>query len=272
MAKHRTSQISGRRKIEVDDVESAGAARTAPPRCEVLFADEACCVVNKPAGMFVQGGLFDEPSVVEHLANELSADEETFVPAYPLDMDVSGVLLLARTEAAAETFAEQFTARTLTVTYHAIVRGILLHDSGTFDNLLTSPKSGKVKVVAEHGARAITEWKVLDSFIGFALLECIPRTRVEQQIRAQLHHAEIPLAVDLVHGGADHLMLSSFKAGYRPSRRHKERPLIRRPSLHAATLAFEHPRSGETLGFEAPPPKDFRATLHQLARFGRISR
>ena len=106
--------------------------------------------------------------------------------------------------------------------------------------------------------------------MGFALLECRPRTAVPGQIRRHLAAVGMPLAVDPVFGGADELMLSSFKAGYRPSRRHGEKPLIARATLHAESVRFRHPKTGAPMRLEAPIPRDFRAALHQLDRFGRI--
>jgi 23S rRNA-/tRNA-specific pseudouridylate synthase len=129
-----------------------------------------------------------------------------------------------------------------------------------------------MKVDPEQGERAVTEWRVRDRYVGFGLLECIPRTFVPDQIRAHLEAAGMPLAVDPAYGGGKDVLLSSFKAGYRPSRRRPERPLIQRLSLHAEVLLFTHPVSGERLQFEVPPPHDLRAAIHQLGRFGRMPR
>lgn len=253
-----------------DDVEFEERGRRPKPlRCEILHEDESLFVVSKPAGMFVEGGLFDDPGVVEQLIGD---EEYAEAPeaVVPLEHDVSGVMLMARNSRTLESLQHQFDNGDASLDMLAIVRGVLLHESGVMENLVTSPKSGKVKVTSEHGDPARTEWKVRDSYVGFALLECTPRTRLEQQIRAQLTHAGLPLAVDPVHGGADSLKLSSFKPHYRPSRRHPERPLISRPTLHAWKLRFVHPDSKKSMEFDSPPPKDFKATVNQLDRFGRI--
>ncbi len=246
--------------------------RKRPLRCDILYDDARVCVVNKPAGMFTDGGLFDDASVFEQISSDPNAPDEHLSVIYPLDMDVSGVLVIARDDEAAAALQSQFDAGAMTVTFLAIVRGLVEGDDGTLSGTVSNPKSGRVKVVEHHGEPATTQWRLRDAFVGFALIECIPRTCAEQQIRAQLHDAGMPAAVDPLHGGAEYLNLSSFKSGYRPSRRHPERPLIQRTSLHATTVSFRHPSSDEALHFEAPLPKDFKATLHQLDRHGRIAK
>lgn len=252
--------------------DEEGESRPRRPKLDILYVDEDFFAIGKPAGVFFEGGLFDDPSVVESLSAEFGDESEKLAPIYSVDPDVSGVLIVARREAVRDALIDQFDAGTMTVTFLALVRGMVMSESGTLDRPVTLPKSGRVKVAPEHGQPARTDWRVRDSFVGFALLECQPRTRLEQQVRAQLHDAGLPLAVDTLHGGASKLMLSSFKAGYRRSRRRPERPLIERASLHAATVEFKHPTTGDRMRFEAAMPKDLKATLHQLNRFGRIAK
>lgn len=246
--------------------------RKKPLRCDVLYDDAHVCVVNKPAGMFTDGGLFDDASVFEQISADSGETNEHLSTVYPLEADISGVVVIARDDDAAAALRSQFDAGAMTVTFLAIVRGLVDGENGTFTGAVSNPKSGRVKVVENHGEPATTEWSLRDAFVGFALVECIPRTRAEQQIRAHLHDAGLPPAVDPLHGGAEYLNLSSFKSGYRPSRRHPERPLIQRTSLHATTVSFQHPSTGKAMHFEAPYPKDFKATLHQLDRHGRIAK
>ena len=103
-------------------------------------------------------------------------------------------------------------------------------------------------------------------------LEHIVKSSSERvdQVRLHLQAAGMPLAVDTEYGGDPALMLSSFKPDYRPSRRHEERPLIGRISLHALAIESKHPASGAPIRIEAPLPKDFRAALNQLDKHGRI--
>ncbi|MBK8267948.1 MAG: hypothetical protein IPK83_06425 [Planctomycetes bacterium] len=260
------------REIELDDTLDEGSRPAKLSRPSILHEDADFFVVSKPVGIFFRGGLFDDPSISEFLAAEYEIDEESFETVYPLDPDISGLMVVARNESTRDRLIAQFDSREMSVTYLALIRGMVMTDRGSLEKAVTLPKSGRVKVVAEHGAPARTDWRIRDSFIGFALLECTPRTRHEQQIRAHLHDAGMPLAVDVQHGGAESLKLSSFKGGYRHSRRHPERPLISRPTIHASKVEFKHPNSGKEIAVECPPPKDFKATLYQLDRFGRIGK
>lgn len=249
-----------------------GERRPRRPKLDILHTDEDFFAIDKPAGVFFEGGFLDDSSVVDLLSARFGDDPAKLFPVYSVEPDVSGVMIVARREAVRDAMIDQFDAGTMSVTFLALVRGMVRSESGTLDRPVTLPKSGRVRVAPEHGQPARTDWQVRDSFIGFALLECRPRTRLEQQVRAQLHDVGLPLAVDSLHGGSSKLMLSAFKAGYRRSRRRPEKPLIERASLHAATVEFKHPTTGARLHFEATMPKDLKAALHQLDRFGRIAK
>ena len=255
------------------DYEKEGRERRSrAPKTEILYRDDDLFVVNKAPGIVPDRGRFDEPGVLDELCPASSADAADPISVYPLEAELSGLMIWARHDRALAQLQTQFSEQRLTVTYLAVVRATVLEPSGVIDRpiRIPDPGGGHAIVDLKRGLPAVTEWRLRDRYVGFALLECIARTRIAQQIRVHLADAGLPLAVDPSYGGAASLMLSSFKAGYRPSRRRPERPLIQRPSLHAASVSFEHPGTAETLQFEAPPPKDFRATLHQLDRFGRI--
>lgn len=228
----------------------------------VLLQDDILTIVNKPAGIWPREGLFDDPGVFDLLAPDCDPDQVKLEQINPLDVDMSGAVIYANNAEAEAAIREQFERGSATLVYTAIVGGPLLTDAGTIapdGNAATSATA----------PRSI-EWRVIDAFVGFAILECTTSSLVEQQIRKDLQRAGMPLSVDPKFGGATELMLSSFKAGYRKSRRRPERPLIERPSVHLSKISLQHPTDGRPLTFEVEPPKDFRAALHQLDRFGRI--
>lgn len=243
-----------------------------PLKLEMIYQEDDFFVVNKPPGMWPRHGLFDEEGVTDKLAALASVDESQLANVFPLEPDVSGLLVVTSNAETHQGLCEQYESGKMTLTFLAIVRAMVMNESGVIDRPLRESGAGgdRVRVDPEKGKPAITEWRVRDSFVGFALLECVPRTRIPHQVRAHLADAGLTLAVDRLFGGAEHLMLSSFKSAYRRSKRRPERPLIQRPSLHACAIEFENPRTGEKVSFEANPPKDFRATLHQLDRFGRV--
>ncbi|MBN2560926.1 MAG: hypothetical protein JXQ75_08350 [Phycisphaerae bacterium] len=276
MNRHRRPSRSGRH---------GGADKPPPPRgpalsrrsrrraTEVLYHDDDLILVNKPAGAWTTRGPDNEPSVAQHLAAPcIIAGGGGLHAVYPLDIEASGILMLTRRAELLSPLRQDMADHTLDLRFLAIVRGPLGEQSGTIDRPVSSrDRADLARIDKRDGASATTDWSTRDTYIGFALLECRPRTTVPSQVRAHLQAAGMPLAVDREYGGSDHLMLSSFKAGYRPSRRRPERPLIQRLTLHAASVAFNHPTRGERLRFEVPPPKDFRATLHQLDKYGRIA-
>lgn len=227
------------------------------PKPTILHKDDSLIAVNKPAGVWPREGVFDDPGVYELIAPGVDPDNVTFVQINPLEFEISGIVIYAANNAAAETIRAQFGDGTARFQYSAIVRGPVLNDSGTIAPDNDSASSGTI-------------WKVRDAFVAFALLECVTSGLAEHQIRRDLQHAGMPLAVDDRFGGANHLMLSSFKAGYRKSRRRPERPLIERPSLHLASVTLRHPGNDRELTIDAEPPKDFRALLNQLDRFARV--
>ncbi len=252
----------------------AGSRSPRREKLEVVLLDTDFIVVNKPVGMWPKHGVLGEAGVFDELAGIDGIAEESLANVFPIEPDISGLMLLSRNEETLQDFRNQVADRRLTLTCLAIVRATLLHESGEIDCPLVDAThgGGHVRVDRNKGQPALTEWRTRDSYVGFALLECVPRSFVPHQVRAHLTEMGLPLAVDKLFAGSAELMLSSFKAGYRKSNRHPERPLIMRPTLHSSELVLRHPRSGDEMKFEASPPKDFRATLHQLDRFGRIAR
>lgn len=242
------------------------------PKVEILHRDDDVFVINKPPGVGMDIFPTEEPSVVEHLVRAgLWEGDGELRCAYPLDAPVSGLLVVTRNDAAAESLARQVASNTLEIVCHAIVRGPVMSEDGRIASKVAL-HGGRMRIDERGGREAVTTWTVRDRFVGFALLECCTQPALPHQIRLQLESAGLPLAVDPMYGGATELRLSSFKAGYRPSRRHDERPLLERVSLHVQSISFAHPSDGRALRFEAALPKDFRAAVHQLSRFGRMPR
>jgi len=255
---------------EAED-EDRGPRRRPTP--EILYRNEGLVVVNKPAGLEADEPASDLASAAAFLAASGGRGEAEVPRAvYPLDHDASGVLVLAREDEMLDQLRRQIADGVMEVRYLALVRGRPVEENGTINRPLFDPGTGGglVRADDERGQKAITEWRLRELYVGFALLECTPRTAVRSQIRAHLQSVGMPLIVDPRYGGGQNLLLSSFKADYRASRRREERPLIARLTLHAQSVRFLRPRTGEQLAFQAPPPKDMRATIHQLDRFGRL--
>ncbi|MFO0972520.1 MAG: RluA family pseudouridine synthase [Phycisphaerae bacterium] len=251
---------------EVRPVE-ASPPRVVEPR--VLFIDAALAVIDKPAGLLSAPGRQGEPCVAEWLAERrVVPDAAGLFNAHRLDRDASGLLLFARTRDALRHLVRQFEERRVEKVYWALVAGRVDRD-GEIDKPIRNHPDGTHAMVSESGGKAaLTRYTVLERFAGHSLLECRPVTGRLHQIRVHLAAIGHPLAVDPLYGSPQGLFLSAIKRDYRPSRRHAERALVDRLTLHARSIALAHPVSGAAVSFEAEPPKDLRAAIFQLRRWG----
>ena len=245
-----------------------GARRHAPAP-SILYVDGELLVVDKPPGVPSVPGRGQETSLPELIRAwpDFSPDEPLRV-VHRLDKDASGVIVYARTLDAQRGLVQQFAERRVDKIYQALVSGYVEADGHVELRLYYDKRSGCVRTSQRRGKPALTRYRVLQRLPGNTLLECRPVTGRTHQIRVHLAAIGHPLSVDPQYGGGQAVYLSNYKPGYRRSTRHPERPLIDRLTLHAARIQFEHPTDGRRMTFEAPVPKDLRATLSQLGRLG----
>jgi RluA family pseudouridine synthase len=164
----------------------------------------------------------------------------------------------------------QFEKRECQKIYLALVEGKMMSDSGTIDKPIAESQTtpGKM-VIANRGKSSITNYKVLEYFNNYSLVECEILTGRMHQIRIHLQSIGYPLAIDSMYGRKGEFLLSDikhkkFKA---PNTDDGERPLMSRSTLHAFRLMVFHPTTGEKVHFEAPLPKDFEAVLSQIRKW-----
>lgn len=215
----------------------------------ILYEDTELIVVDKPAGLVVHpAGPHRTDTLIQRLWPKLSAGwaETGQRPAtdrpgvvHRLDMGTSGVMVIAKTPAAAENLSRQFADRTVKKTYIAVVQGIL-KAPGRVRSLVGRSRHAPQRMTTDTGRWSETEYQILKTFpharpIPLSLLEVHPLTGRTHQIRVQLAALGHPLLGDKLYGGA-------------PGPR---------PLLHAHQLQFRHPRTGKTETFKTPPPKDF---------------
>ncbi len=200
----------------------------------VLYADDDIVVADKPSGMLSVPGRSNQPSVV----SILNAGFGDLLPVHRLDMDTSGLLLLARNKAAHKALQRQFLQRTVRKEYHAVVvippDGLNVETSGGVIRLPLRPDPldrPRQVVDTEHGKPAVTEWRVLKSSDDRVLLSLIPHTGRTHQLRVHCAHRDglgAPILGDRLYGtAADRLY------------------------LHAARLEFVHPTTGERMAFHS---------------------
>ena len=229
---------------------------------EVLYEDDDLIVVNKPANMPTHPGHGHENgtlvnALLHHCADSLSGIGGVVRPGivHRLDMDTTGCLVAAKNDAAHIGLAAQFKERGVAKRYHAIVCGRLANEAGEIDApIARHPVQRKLMTVQPGASRdARTGWRVIERLANCTLVEATLHTGRTHQIRVHFKHIGFPLAGDALYGKKATAQLAS-DTGVRADRQ----------MLHAQSLAFTHPRSGERLTFEAAWPSDFEQVLDEL--------
>jgi 23S rRNA pseudouridine1911/1915/1917 synthase len=228
---------------------------------DVIYEDDALLVINKPAGMSVHPGAGTSSGTVLNalLAHAPSTaemvDDERPGIVHRLDKETSGVMLLAKTQAAQDALQAQFQARSIEKRYLALCIGRVTPEKAVINKPLGRDVRNRQRMAVVAGGReAITAFEVLrtlDAQAGgsYSLLECRPRTGRTHQIRVHLASIGHPVVGDAVYGGA------------RTARDPLSQRLTPRHLLHAQRIAFAHPVDGRRCDFEAPLPQDFSKIL-----------
>lgn len=244
----------------------------------VLFEDEHLLALDKPSGLLTSPDRYDptRPNLMRllhaHIARGAPWVRERGITylanAHRLDLETSGILLLAKSKAVLTGLTNQFGAEKPLKQYFALVHGAPREEEFTIEGKL-APHPTRVGVMQMHpkeGKQSRTDFRVRERLIGYAILDCLPRTGRTHQIRAHLRWAQYPIVGDRVYGGSP-LRLSELKTDYRTGKGREERPLIARVALHAAVLELAHPVNGSPLRIEAPLPKDLRVALKYLRKY-----
>ena len=258
-------QVQGGSRIEVEprDREGPRVEDPAGRALQVVFADEQVIVVDKPAGQLahpaaaLRGATVSELAVREFgpLPSLQGRDRPGIV--HRLDAGTSGLMVLARTVPALEALLAQFRARTVAKTYAAIVHNVPRFDTDWIEAAIDrNPKAPQQRIVVAPGSgrASSTFYATRERFRGFARLDCLPRTGRTHQIRVHLMHVGLPLVGDRLYKHHGPLRVPLPKSA----------PQIARQALHASRLEFDHPRSGERVGFDAPLPPDMARLLDWL--------
>ena len=256
--------VAGGEKVALDAPDEDAVAPVAQDiALSVAFEDRDLLVVDKPAGLVVHPGAGNPDRTLQ---NALLAHDPKLAKlpragiVHRLDKDTTGLLVVARTESARTTLAAALAAREIHREYQAVCVGVMTA-GGTVDAPIDRHPADRLRMaVRQSGREAVTHYRVIERYRRHTWVRVTLETGRTHQIRLHLSHAGYPLVGDPVYGKR-----LAIPRGAAPALAEALRG-FRRQALHAARLAFPHPRDGRAIEVEAPLPADFRALLAALKR------
>ncbi len=233
---------------------------------EIIHEDSQILVVNKPPGISVTGDRSGADDILTVLRRQLPADTVLRL-VHRLDKFTSGAMIIAKTREAQSAYSSWFEKRRIKKIYLALVTGIVGDQAQTIDTPIARSRQDPrlMRLDPKRGKPAITHYKLLADFGGFALLAVRPETGRTHQIRIHLAESGIGLAIDPLYGATAPIMLSDIKQGYRRKPGRVESPLIDRLTLHAYQLEVPTPDAQPAV-FIAPLEKKFATTVKMAAK------
>jgi 23S rRNA pseudouridine1911/1915/1917 synthase len=247
-------RLRGEESIEVEPAEPPPLkAEPEDLPVKVLYEDADVVAVEKPSGMVVHAGAGRHTGTLVnallHRFGALSGVGGEVRPGivHRLDRLTSGVLLVARSDAAHRRLAEQFAGRQVEKVYLALVHGAVKADRGRIEKPIARDRARRVRMTARaaRGREAVTEYSVLRRYRGFTLLEVRIHTGRTHQIRAHFASLGHPVAGDRLYGAPSRTRLDRF-------------------FLHAHRVSFTQPTSGERVTVESPLPAELVSWLGGL--------
>lgn len=228
----------------------------------VLHEDNCILVLNKPSGMMVHPvRARQRGTLAGALLGYTDALSDAGGPLRPgivhrLDKDTSGVMVIAKTNAAHEDISAQFKNRKVRKEYLVIVEGVLELDADRIDMcIIRDGKHPQKMLESTEGKPARTDYEVVDRFARHTFVKALPRTGRTHQIRLAFRSLGHPVACDPGYGGKKILTEGDLLGS--PC----DRILMRRQALHSSHLRFRHPETKEPVSFEAPLPEDMAEAI-----------
>lgn len=242
----------------------------------IVYEDDYLLVVNKPAGLVVHPGHGNySGTLVNALAWHFKDNPDYDVSdprlglVHRIDKDTSGLLVVAKTPDAKTHLGKQFFNKTTKREYRALVWGSFLEKQGTIiGNIARNPRNKLQMAVFSDptiGKHAVTHYEVLEDFGYVSLVKCVLETGRTHQIRVHMQHEGHPLFNDARYGG-DQILKGTTFAKYRQFIDNCF-TICPRQALHAKTLGFVHPVTGEQMDFDSPIPPDMEALLDKWRNY-----
>jgi 23S rRNA pseudouridine1911/1915/1917 synthase len=242
----------------------------------IVYQDDDLAVINKEAGLVVHPGHGNYTgTLVNALAYHMKDSplfkkgEERPGLVHRIDKNTSGIIVVAKKEEALHSLAKQFFERTTKRRYIALVWGNLKEEEGTITGNIGRSLKNRLKMdvfpEGDHGKHAVTHYKVLERLGYVNLVECRLETGRTHQIRVHFEHIGHPLFNDERYGG-DQILKGTTFTKYKQFVQNCFKSLPRH-ALHARSLGFKHPVTGEDMFFEADLPKDMSETIDKWRRY-----
>lgn len=244
---------------------------------EIVYEDSELLVVNKPAGLVVHPGHGNYTGTLLNALAYYLKDDPNYDPNDPrvglvhrIDKDTSGLLVVAKTAEAKTHLSRQFFDKTTTRSYRALVWGRPKPKEGTIKGNIARDTKDRMQMAVypyegEIGKSAVTHYKTLETLGYVTWIECRLETGRTHQIRAHMKHLGHPLFADERYGG-EKILRGQSTANYKKFVSNCM-AICPRQVLHAATLGFVHPATGEQMEFSAPLPDDISMLLEKWRRY-----
>jgi len=233
---------------------------------KIIYEDPDILVIDKPAGIVTHPAAGNYSGTIVNAVlfhcHDLSSIGGVMRPGvvHRLDKDTSGILVMAKNDAAHQSLSKQFQDRTVVKAYLAIVLGRMPERVGSIESSIGRDPVSRIKMrgAMSRGRTAVTHWKEIEAFPGASLLELRPLTGRTHQIRVHLSEMKHPVVADKLYGsktGLKNISDTRTRAAMANMKRH---------ALHAHRLTITHPTTGEKMTFESPLPQDMRRTIEEL--------
>ncbi|WP_067030436.1 RluA family pseudouridine synthase [Allomuricauda sp. CP2A] len=243
---------------------------------DIVYEDDSLLVVNKPAGMVVHPGHGNYSgtlinALVYHFDNLPNNSSERPGLVHRIDKDTSGLLVIAKTETAMTHLAQQFFDKSSEREYVALVWGNVEEDEGTVEGHIGRNPKNRLQMMVfpegNEGKEAVTHYKVLERFGYVTLVSCRLETGRTHQIRVHMKHIGHTLFNDERYGG-DKILKGTTFTKYKQFVENAFKVLPRQ-ALHAKTLGFEHPKTGEFMRFDSELPEDMVNCIEKWRGYAR---
>lgn len=251
-----------RLEIRVPEPEPADDWQPEPMALDVIYEDDQIMVLNKPAGLVVHPGAGNTNGTLLNALIAHAPGIENLARAgivHRLDKDTSGLMVVAKTEAARLNLVEQLAEHAVAREYLAVVNGLMVAGGTVDEPMARHPKDRKRMAVVPYGGKdAVTHYRVEEKFRAHTLVRASLETGRTHQIRVHMTYINYPLVGDPVYGGRlkfPKACSESMKDGLRR---------FSRQALHATRLMLEHPETGEEMSWHVPLPRDMEGLLDVL--------